>query len=198
MPGRLVGVNELLSYVERSTDPAAIINDPWLKERLDPFRSLRPIPLKCSAPRCSATLAYLALTSIDARVVFGPRRRPVAHSVIRDGQRQNWEGDPLISGAHDLEYPGLVNSGRFSEYIEWASTSEATIRLAANPEVGSGWPLRFTAHCPRGHPPYPLTNTTMLLLVLRSAAYDHRAVRPGERSTRGRPDSAQSSPKRNP
>jgi hypothetical protein len=180
VPDRLAHVNELLTYLERANDHAALINDPWLNERLDPFRTLRPIPLKCPGRRCSATLAYLALSATDARVQFAPRRQPVARSAIRIGERHS-AATPIISGAYDLEYPGLVGSGRFSEYIEWAMTPAATIRLAANPNVGSGWPLRFTAHCPRGHPPYPLTNTTLLLLLIRVAAYEEHATTPGRR-----------------
>lgn len=171
-------------------DEAAIAANPDLARMLDEFRTIEPMPFKCSATRCNRTIVYWALSSSDARVIFAPQRRKKTEH--RKG-RYRTEPDPhplthvehpdevIVSSEADLIWPGLVPSGRFPEHIEWAMGAGSNVELITNPGVASGYPLRYLFRCPNPICPavYRYTNRLMLQEFLMALALGKREIRPG-------------------
>jgi hypothetical protein len=176
-------VKELLDYL-RSTDltPARVVFDPRLNELLAPLRGLGALPFKCGRRRCRETIVYWALASSEARVLFGPGRRSRRGSVAgpaevashRSGQMA--DRTTTLGSEYDLVYPAEAENGRFAAYIHWAMDPDSPVSLASNPEVGSGYPLRFTFDCPRCGSRYTYTNTRMLEMFAQALARGQRHI----------------------
>jgi len=152
-----VNVNHVIRYLRESErGEAELIDDAELNLMLDPYRKTYPLPYKCSRERCNTTIAYWALHSTGARIEPGPERRQTG-----------------------LVFPDLEWEQRFEEPIDWAMNGDGVISLETNPEVGSGWPLRWRFTCPRCNSQYVHTNKEMLRLFLHTLYARREKIRPG-------------------
>jgi hypothetical protein len=63
-----------------------------------------------------------------------------------------------------------------ASWIHDAEQPDSYITLAANPSVGSGWPLRYTFHCRVCHNDHPLTNANMLRQIAAGITTNRRDI----------------------
>ena len=149
--------NDVIRYLrETELDEGGLIDNAELNLLLDPYRMTYPLPYKCHKDGCKTTLAYWALHSTGARIAPGPERRH-----------------------NGLVFPKLKWEQRFEEPIEWAMNGDGVIGLETNPEIGSGWPLRWRFTCPRCNSQYVHTNKEMLRLFLHTLYARRGEIRPG-------------------
>ena len=127
--------NNVIRYVDMNADmdPGRLIFDPELNQLIDPWRLIRPKPIRCGRAECSHLIAYWALSSTDARVIPAPRRRLKKDSLIGryslETQGFPTAGSRTTGGDYDLLYPGLHHTGRFAPYIEYANGMFSTASL---------------------------------------------------------------------
>lgn len=168
-----VNVKNVIRYVTDSDlDDGRLIQDPELNSMLDAFRTTYPKKFKCRRDRCGNTLGFWAFFGQEARVVPGPARRSKKDRIAGTSTAEEG-GTSVIGGEVDLLFPDFQHQERFDVAIEWAMRGDGVIRLATNPEIGSGWPLRWDFVCPSCGAEYTYTNREMLLKFLR-AVYAHR------------------------
>jgi len=177
-----------------STDlsEADLVLDPELNRLLDSIRTSRPVKLKCGAAQCETILAYWAVASgHTARIIPGPGRKPRGKRAART-HRMKDEYRPgrkppnekyIVAGAADLVFPDFGREQRLEEAIEYAIKGEGMIRCEPNPDVGSGWPLRWEFVCPRKtsagvHPTFQYTNREMLSMFERAVRFKQDTIRP--------------------
>jgi hypothetical protein len=180
-----------LAWLEASNlDESAIATNPEFAAMLDPHRTVEPLPLRCGRERCNRAISYWALSGDGARVVFAPRRRkrpehrkgtyptePDPHPITH----VNHPPETIVSSEADLLWPGLEPTGRYPEYVEWVMAPTSNVELVTNPDLASGYPLRFLFRCPNPSctAVYRLTNKGMLRLLLAALSHGKREIRPG-------------------
>jgi len=185
----LAQVNDLIRYLgESGLGEAELIYDSDLNRMLDPYRQTYPLAHRCPRARCRTTLAFWALASEGARVVPGPKRRERKGRVAGvyptmtdplDLRRPPIQDTRIVGGAADLMFPDLEFTHQKEQAIEWAERGDGLIRSDSNPEIGSGWPLRWTFTCAKCGTPYEYTNSTMLELFLHALYARRGEIRPG-------------------
>ena len=163
---------------------AELVFDPELNRMLNSIRTTRPVRLKCGASECETTLAYWGLASgFEARVIPGPKRKPrgkrSAGTYRSELGSLLLEQTYIIGGAADLVFPDFGWEQRFDQAIEYGMKGEGTIRCEPNPDVGSGWPLRWEFVCPGPGPAhYEYTNSEMLRMFSRAVGFGQDTIRP--------------------
>lgn len=170
---------------ETELDEAALAVDPELSRMLDPFRLIRPLAFRCGRDRCNTRIAWWAITSQGNRITFAPERgrRKVRGVYLAEEPpwgRSFWQPtESLTSSAAELDYPGIPAHTRYGQDVEWALQEDSPVSVTANPDVKSGYPLRFTFTCPKCQAEYPLANSRMVQLHLRGIELGRGEVRPG-------------------
>ena len=181
--------NDVINWLDETELPEeALIYDPELNRLLDSIRTTRPVHFRCGASECQTILAYWGLTSGgQARVVPGPKRKPrgkrSSGTIQIEGPYRPGESQPKVTqirgGAADLVFPDFGREQRFDEAIEYGMKGEGTIRCEPNPDVGSGWPLRWEFVCPGPGPAhYEYTNSEMLRMFARAVGFGQDTIRP--------------------
>ncbi len=164
-----------------------LIGEPDLNRMLDPHRHVGPLRFRCGRDRCRTFIAYWAFASNGARIVFGPGLRDTRlKGVYPNESPDSWDTAPWrrvhetsVGAAADLEYPSLPATLRFEPHIEWAMQAGSPVRLTANPDVPSAYPLRFTFICPKCHAEHAYTNSEMIRLFVDALDTKATEVRPG-------------------
>lgn len=184
--------NDVIRWLEEasgSLNEQDLVLNPELNALLDRVRTARPIKLKCDKSRCETVLAYLGLASgHSARVIPGPKRKPrgkrssgtyPAEGTYRPG-RQPIHSKYVVGGAADLVFPDFGREGRFDEAIEYGQRGEGAIRCVPNPEVSSGWPLKWEFHCPGpGIAHYEFTNSALIRMFATAVQWRQDTIRAG-------------------
>jgi len=80
-------------------------------------------------------------------------------------------------GFYDLVYSPRHPAVGTASWIRDAEQHGGYVTLAANPAVGSGWPLRYTFHCFVCQDDHPLTNSKMLRLIATEIIAGSREIR---------------------
>ena len=185
-------VKRVVSFIDEThlAEEELVLN-PELNELLDPIRTTRPLRYRCSVAECQTTLAYWGLASgHQARIIPGPKRKPRGKRSAGTYQQETTfrPGEPPSSipyiqgGAADLEFPDFGWEQKFDPAIEYAQKVADKIRCEPNPDVGSGWPLRWEFICPGPGPAhYEYTNKQMLrmfahTLYLRQDTIRHSRI----------------------
>jgi hypothetical protein len=109
--------------------------DPEINRLLDPLRTLPPVRARCRRNHPRATICWAAIASSQALVVTAKRRRKAT--------------DPLArGGVADLIHEPVRPMEGLAWWIRDAQDPGGYITVSANPHLASGWPLRYTLHCP--------------------------------------------------
>jgi len=181
--------NDVIQWLDTTeSSEAELVFDPELNRMLNSIRTTRPVRLKCGASECETTIAYWGLSSgFEARVIPGPKRQPRGKRSA--GTCRNEPGSLLleetyiIGGAADLDFGDFKWEQRLDIAIEYAEQPGGKIRSEPNPDVGSGWPLRWEFVCPRKtpegiFPTFQYTNSEMLRMFARTVGFGQDTIRP--------------------
>ncbi len=178
--------SQVIRYIDsQPVDEAELLRDHELARMLDRFREVGPLPFRCNRDRCKAPIAFWALSQSDARIEFGPERRPERIkgpyvTEVEEPFRSQWdETEGITSASADLVFPDLEFQQRFAPYIEWAMDPSSNVELDADPSVGAPYPLRFRFTCPNCGVVHQHTNSTMLRAFLRAIQRRKSEVRLG-------------------
>lgn len=165
-----------------------LVYDRELNQLLDSIRTTRPLRFRCGARECQTTLAYWGLASgHQARVVPGPKRKPRGKRSAATYQQETafLPGEPpttipyIQGGAADLDFPDFGWEQRFDQAIEYGMKVADKIRCEPNPNVGSGWPLRWEFVCDGPGPAhYEYTNTQMLRMFAHTLYIRQDTIQP--------------------
>jgi hypothetical protein len=80
-------------------------------------------------------------------------------------------------GFYQLDYDVDQNPVEgLAPWIRAAMQPGGPISLSTNPEVASGWPLRYTLHCRPCGESYPMTNNRMLRLIAEAVEANAREI----------------------